>query len=159
MVSCGSFDVIYDESLLRSLMLDYVRNALDAVLWLDERSGRHRSTVTAMYEIGANLMFAFIFTALFFKSPAYVSEGEYRYFMGTFPNVRIPGVMTRTAGRSKVRYFAMDWKSGHADALKQIWIGPGMDEQRGRKTVARALAKAVLSVSDIRMSAIPRTRR
>lgn len=157
--SAGSFDVIYDESRLRALMLDYVRNALDTVLWLDERPGVWRAAGAAMYEIGANMMFAFIFTALFFKNPKYVSEGEYRYFIGTLPTIKIPGVQTRAVGRSKVGYFAMDWKSEHAGALKRIWIGPGTNEQKGRKIVSKALIKASLSVEDILMSTVPPTRR
>lgn len=159
--SGGSFDVLYDEQRLRALLRKYVDNAYEAVLWLEERPGVLKEAATAIYEIGANLMVAFIFTALFFKNPKYVSEAEYRYFMGTFPTRRVSGVQMRGTGKKKTGYFAMDWKSAHASALTQVWIGPGTSEKKGRRVVAGALTKAGLSTSniDVRMSTVPPTRR
>jgi hypothetical protein len=89
----GSYKVLYDVRRLRSLMEKYVTNALDTVLSISEyRPAYYRAAGVALYEIGVNLAFAFIFTALFFKHPGYSAEGEYRYIVMTMPNSRAPGL-------------------------------------------------------------------
>jgi hypothetical protein len=151
----GSFKVLYNEKRLRSLTEKYVRNALGTVMWLAERPKFYRETAEAMKEIGVNLLFAFIFTALFFKHPSYDSEGEYRYIVMTFPDNRIPGLKKRTGRKGRrVGYFELDWKSHHAHALKLVKIGPARKEAQGRRIVGKALARAGLS-ADVVMSAIP----
>jgi hypothetical protein len=150
----GSFEVLYSETQLRSLMKQYVQNALEAVLWLDERFASGADTVRAMHEIGANLLFAFIFTALFFKDPHYHSEREYPFLMMTLPDNRIPSLLTRPGRGGSIGYFAFDWKSRHAHALRNVCIGPAITEVERRPIVDEALSRAGLS-PEVVMSAIP----
>jgi hypothetical protein len=151
----GSFKVLYNERRLRSLVTKYVRNAFDAVLWLPERPKFYQEAAEAMKEIGVNLLFAFIFTALFFKHRSYESENEYRYIVMTFPDNRIPGLKKRRGKKGRrVGYFEFDWRSHHAHALKLVRIGPARKEAQGRQSVRKALAQAHLSAKVV-MSGIP----
>lgn len=151
----GSFEVLYEEARLRDLMRQYADNALAAVDRLVEPLALRKQTVEAMQHIGVNLMFAIIFTALFFKHPSYYSEKEYRYLMMTLPDKTIPGRVTRPArGGGMVGFFELDWKSQHGHALTMIRIGPGKQEAEGRRIVAEALSSTGLS-PEIVMSVIP----
>lgn len=158
LMASGSYKVLYDETRLRSLMGAYVANALDTVLSINEnRPSYYYAAAEALYEIGVNLVFAFIFTALFFKHPGYSAEGEYRYIVMTRPNQRMRDLKQRTRGKRKVAYFEFDWKNHNPNALKQVKIGPAQKEARGRRVVARALRRALLS-ADILMSSMPLVR-
>lgn len=157
----GSFKVLYDEKRLRRLMKRYVDNALTTVMWLSERPGHRRAAVDAMMEIGKNLTFAFIFTALFFKDPHYHSEDEYRFLVMTFPDKRIRRLKSRPSPRGKVGYFEFDWKKRRANALKVVRIGPARKEVEGHRIVKRALgrAKMVARVEKSRITQITRPKR
>lgn len=154
----GSFEVVYSEELCETYMRRYVTNALDAVLWLAERPSLAEAARDAMKEIGVNLVFAFIFTALFFKHSGYVAEGEYRFLVMTLPDNPVPGLQVRTnRDGQQIDYYAFDWRSQFAHALKQIRIGPGVVESEGRQIVAEALNRADLT-ADVLMSGMPRVR-
>lgn len=155
----GSFEVLHDEKLLRRLMRKYVRNALNAVMWLCDKGGYRKAAARAMAETGVQLMFAIIFTALFFKHPAYAAEREYRYIVMALPHRKIASLRSRKDwwGR-KVEYFAFDWKSVQPGALELVKIGPGQKEAKGRKIISKALNRAGLS-ANITMSEMPAIRR
>lgn len=156
LMASGSYKVLYDERRLRSLMQEYVTNALDAVISISEyRPAYNQSAAKALYEIGVNLVFAFIFTALFFKHPGYSAENEYRYIIMTLPKRRgIPALERRTHRGRKVTYFEFDWKNHAPCPLKQIKIGPAQSERKGRSIVAKALKRARLT-PDVVMSTMP----
>jgi hypothetical protein len=102
-----------------------------------------------------NLIFAFIFTALFFKHPSYVAEREYRFIIMTRPTRRITDLKKRPnkTGRN-VGYFEFDWKAHRPAALKIVKIGPAQKEARGRRVVISTLNQAGLSAG-IEMSDMP----
>lgn len=157
--SGGGFEVIYDDARLRKIMKQYVDNALHESTWLIDRVGQ-RNLWKAVWEVAANLAYAFIYTALYFKHYKYKPEAEYRYFIAVHPADQIAARLTRP-GRfgDTVEYFAMDWKTNHAHALKQIWIGPAVNESTGRETIRQVLEREGIGVGDIRMSHAPPTRR
>jgi hypothetical protein len=70
----GSFRVLYDEAQLRAQMILRVQNALNVIPAMPSGPGQGRM-------LGTNLMFAMIYTALYFKHPAYQSEQEYCYLV------------------------------------------------------------------------------
>ena len=132
-----------------------VNDAMDAVVCLNEDGLNRTGAAEAMVWVGKYLVFAFIFTALYFKHPAYKHEGEYRYFVMTLPDNPIPGRKTRKGrhGRS-IDYYELDWKRRYAHALKLVQIGPAMSEDGGRLVAKRALKRSKLSAL-ISMSDIP----
>ena len=157
--SGGGFEVVYDDARLRRIMKQYVDNALHEATWLSDRPGR-KNLWRAVWEIAANLAYAFIYTALYFKHWKYKSEHEYRYFVAVHPADQIAARLTRPGKfGEEVEYFAMDWKTEHAHALKQIWIGPAVTEAQGRETIRQVLEREGIGVGDIRMSLAPPTRR
>jgi hypothetical protein len=100
----------------------YVRNSLNAVAQL-ARAPRHRLGA-ALGRIGTHLMLAMIYTALYFKHPAYASEREYRYLVATRPNAPTPGLLKRARRNVLIDYLGLDWKTSFANALQSIKIGP-----------------------------------
>ena len=157
LLASGSFKVLYDENRLRRLMKLYVDNAFEAVLWLKVKNSysSRRASFEVMYEIGANLLFAFIFTALFFKHPGDSAEDEYRYIVMTAPSSpRSPLLKWRPGRKGKIAYFDFEWKSHSPSPLKQVKIGPAQNEARGRRIVEKALKSAGLW-ADIAMSSMP----
>lgn len=155
--AAGSFKVLYDERRLRRLMRQHVKNTLQGILFLRERTGRDQmSARRAMGEAAVNLLFAFIFTALFFKHPAYKHEDEYRFFVMTLPDRPIAGLKNRVGRRGRrVSYYEFDWKRRYGHALRTLRIGPAQDEARGRTVARRALRRGQLTAR-IFMSDIPR---
>ena len=152
----GSFKVIYDDKRLRRMMRYHVRTVLDGVMLLNEEGRLNRQgSGTAMEWAGKQLIFAFIFSALFFKHPAYKHEDEYRYFVMTLPDNRIGGLKTRRGRKGRmIDYYEIDWKRWHAHALKQIGLGPLIGADQRRRTAARALRRGRLT-ADIVYSSIP----
>jgi len=52
---------------------------MEATSNINERRPYYKEAGKALREISVNLVFAFIFTALFFKHSGYSNEGEYRF--------------------------------------------------------------------------------
>ena len=159
LASGGSFEVLYDEARLRHLMRQYVLNAFAEVIFLNESVERN-ACKEAFREVTVNLLYAFIYTALFFKYPGYETEGEYRYLLATHPRDNVTGLRKRLGkNNEEIGYFAMDWKTSYSDALREIWIGPAVAEDYGQEVVRKALARARLPGVTIRKSRFPPTRR
>lgn len=152
----GSFKVIYDDQQLQRIMRYYVRAVLDRVMYLNESGRLNRlGSGAAMEWAGKHLIFAFIFSALFFKHPAYKHEDEYRYLALTLPDNLIGGLKTRIGRKGrKIDFYEIDWKRKHAHALKVVQIGPAIGAEQRRPIVAKALRRAKVS-ADIAISAIP----
>jgi len=133
----GSFRVLYDEARLRAQMQSYVDNALNVILTMPRVD---RQAVGRMFgKIGTNLMFAFIYTALYFKHPAYRTEREYRYLVVTVPGAVPPGLLKRPRRSKLIDYLEMDWKAQHAASLKSIRVGPAADWSRAQTFVMESL--------------------
>ena len=130
----GSFRGLYDETHLRTQMLTYVRNALDVIQTMP--IGPLQEMGRMLGKIGTNLMYAMIYTALYFKHPAYRSEQEYRYLVVTAPNTVPFGMMKRARRNNLIDYLNLDWKTQFSTCLTSIRIGPAADYARGQKFVA-----------------------
>jgi hypothetical protein len=135
----GSFNVLYSNAGLRRRMRQYARNVLDAISELENAPELARSLTKTLEEIGKELIYAFIYTAVYYKNPDFKAEREYRYLVMTSALHRLPILKQRTLRKKQVDYFEFDWGS-HPDALKSIMIGPDKDEVKGRRVVAKALA-------------------
>lgn len=148
----GSYEVIYDDVRLRSIMREYVSNALATVAAIYDPPHMRDSATIALNEIAANLLFAIIFSALYFKDPSiepaanWQSEHEYRFLIMTLKDNPIPGIKYRTtADGQQVGYYVFDWTS-HSQALNSVLIGPNLNETQGRQNVAAALNGGGLNV-------------
>ena len=152
MEACGSYEVIYDDVRLRSIMTEYVRNALAAVVAIGDFPHMRDAATIALNEIATNLLFAIIFTALYFKDPStepalnWQAEHEYRFLVMTLADNRLPGIQYRyTEDGRRIPYYVFDWNS-HPHALNSVLIGPLKDETEGRQIVGTALECSGLSV-------------
>lgn len=117
-VLTGSFEMIYDEARLRMTMAGYVTTALNAVSQLGTPTPQH------LQQLAARLYFAMIYSALYFKHPAYASEQEYRLMLIT-PTGNPPAASLKRARRHKlVEYLTLDWRTSSPQALRSIKIGP-----------------------------------
>lgn len=136
-------------------MVQYVRNALTTVSELSEPPALRRQTARALERIATNLVFAIIFTSLYFKHPSYRSEREYRFLMMTLPDNTIPGLLMRQSNGQSVGYFPFDWKTGHSRCLTSVCIGPAIDGADGRRIASEVLAPNSLSAEIIRTTIPP----
>ena len=133
----GSFRVLYDETLLRTEMHRYVVNALDVIQTMPR--GPTQAMGTMFGKIGTNLMFALIYTALYFKHPAYRYEREYRYLIVTRPNQILPGLLKRPRRMKLIDYLNLDWKTQFSSSLKSLRVGPAADYSRAQTFVRQTL--------------------
>jgi hypothetical protein len=118
-------------------MLLYVRNALNTVQTIPRGPRQHMGRMLG--RIGTNLMFAMIYTALYFKHSAYQSEQEYRYLVATAPNTTPIGMMERPRRSKLIDYLNLDWKSGFPTSLKSIRVGPATDYVRAQQFIRDTL--------------------
>jgi Protein of unknown function (DUF2971) len=152
----GSFEVIYDDDRLRSIMQEYVHNAIETVAAIVDPPALRRRAEQALNEIASNLLFAFIFTALYFKdtSKDWQEEREYRYLIMTLPDKRIPGLLFRDAGGQSIGYYPFDWKTGQPQALTSIAAGAANGEAEGKLIIGEVLAASGLSAEIRRITAL-----
>src|SRR5262249_34248376 len=115
----------------------YVQNALNVVQTMPRGPRQHMGLMLG--RIGTNLMFAMIYTALYFKHPAYQSEQEYRYLVATAPNTTPLGMMKRPRRSKLIDYLNLDWKSGFPTSLKSILVGPAADYARAQQFIGDTL--------------------
>jgi Protein of unknown function (DUF2971) len=152
-IGYGSFSVLYSRAGLRRRMRQYARNVLDAISELENAPELARSLTKTLEEIGKELIYAFIYTAVYYKNPDFKTEQEYRYLVMTSAGNRLPILKQRPLRGKEIDYFEFDWRS-HSHALRSIMIGPDKNEVKGRRAIARALAGTGLAPA-VRKSGIP----
>lgn len=115
----GSFEVLYDEPMLRARMARHVAVSLAALARIVQPSAGQ------LRKLGVDLLFAMLYTALYFKHSAYRSEREYRILLlSSAFSPALSGMLSRARRNEVVEYLAMDWKSAFIGALQSIMIGP-----------------------------------
>lgn len=153
----GSYEVIYDDVRLRSIMQEYVSNALAEVVAIFDPPHMRDSAEIALNSIASSLLFAFIFTALYFKdtSKDWQHEHEYRFLIMTLPDKTVPGIFFRGPPDAPIGYYKFDWTS-HRNALTSVSVGPAQPFDAGRVLVERALTANGLT-AEVRPALIPPT--
>jgi hypothetical protein len=148
----ATFAVNYDENLLREAVEQIAIEAL-RVAEFPVGKGYDGPTLSAfLHALSVQTSNAILYTAMYFKHPAYEIEREYR-----FQHVRgiddTRGVVT--AGERC--FFEFDWRSHDADLLTDIVIGPAGDQELASLYARDLLHGARIDPRKVRIqhSAIP----
>lgn len=133
----GSFTMIYDEQSLRKAAEQIATEALRAAEFPVGKRYDGPTVSAFLHAISVQTSNAILYTAMYFKHPAYESEREYR-----FEHVRaidnVEGVVT-AGSRS---YIEFDWRSHDPSLLTHIVLGPAADREQARQYAEECLRSA-----------------
>jgi len=148
----GSFSMIYDDQSLRQAAERIATEALRAAEFPVGR-GYDGPTLSAyLHALSVQTSNAILYTAMYFKHPAYEVEREYR-----FEHVRamdnVEGVVT-VGSRSYVEF---DWRTRDPALLTHIVLGPAADQKQARQYAEECLRSVGIDPPSVRIqpSAIP----
>ena len=110
-----------------------------------------------MVSLSVDLARSCFMISLFFKHKAYSNEQEYRFLQIYPANTTIPDLNFRSRPYSLVRYRDFDWKSGAAESLKEIVIGPAGDQEVAFKFAYDCLREYLppVGITSIKRAEIP----
>jgi DUF2971 family protein len=148
----GSFAMIYDDQSLRQAVEQIAREALHVAEFPLGRRYDGPTLAAFLRALSVQTSNAILYTAMYFKHPAYDIEKEYR-----FEQVRaidnVEGVIT-VGGRS---YIEFDWRSHDPRLLTHVMLGPAADQKQARRCAEECLGSAGIDPRNvcIQPSAIP----
>lgn len=148
----GTFSVNYDECMLRETSERIAREAL-LVAEFPVGKGYDGPTVSAFLSaLSVQTSNAILYTAMFFKHPAYEIEREYR-----FQHVRAIDDLKGVATVESRSFIEFDWRSYDPDLLTHIIVGPAADREQAQHYAEECLRSAGIDLQKVHIqpSAIP----
>lgn len=118
----STFPISYSAEEMQAMQCAIVEQGLQIVRAVGRHMGR-----TLLRRISVRLSVNILHCAIFFKSPEWSSEREYRFMMVHPGDFAVPGMKTRRRGAMEVCYCEYDWKASCALALTEIVLGPDAD--------------------------------
>ena len=146
----ATFAMNYDETLLREASEQIAAEALPVA---EFPVGRRYDGVTLsafLQALSIQISNAILYTAIYFKHPAYELEREYR-----FQHVRAVGDLDGVVVAGGRSYLEFNWRAQEPTPLTDIVIGPAADQAAARQLAEECLRSAGLDPVQIRTSDIP----
>lgn len=153
----SSFSIRYDDSALRAVHQRLVRKVLP-LIELPKGRGLDGQVINEfMRQLSEQLSLCVIRAALFFKHPAYQNEAEYRLLHIRPIDDPLPDLKLRARGHSLIRFTEFNWKTTDQPMLREVVLGPALDEGAARPFVMECLRHAGVNPDGVRIwkSGIP----
>jgi hypothetical protein len=153
----ATFSVRYNDAALGAI---HRRLAQEVVPLLALPKGRNLSDAVVsefMRQLSIYLSAAVVRAALFFKHEGYRNESEYRFLQLRSIGDSLSDLKLRARGHSLIRFTEFHWKAVTPSPLREVVLGPAVDEDAGREFVAACLKHADIDPAGVRVgkSSIP----
>ncbi len=151
----STFHVTYKDAKIAEIHRQIIEKMFDLISMPHGRNMESGPLNAYMKELHILLALHTLRAALFFKHEAYDNEEEYRFLQIHRADVPPPEVKLRARNHSLAKYREFDWKTGTAGALKQIVIGPAVNQEKASKFVKDCLNLSHTGSVEILGSRIP----
>lgn len=135
----ATFHVNYDDSLLRSLHRQLVKEVLSLIGLPKGRDLNNMIINEFMKELSVVLGLHAIRASIFFKHKAYKNEEEFRFLQLRELNGSLEDLKQRVRNYSFIRFAEFDWMSKNQSVLREIFIGPAADQVAAKLFVQNCL--------------------
>jgi hypothetical protein len=148
----ATFAVNYDESLLREAVAQIAIEALRVAEFPVGKGYDGPALSAFLHALSVQTSNAILYTAMYFKHPAYEIEREYR-----FQHVRAIDDAQGIVTVGKRSYIEFDWRSHDVNLLTDIVIGPAGDQELANLSARDLLRTVGIDPPKVRIqrSAIP----
>lgn len=145
----STFPISYDTEEMQSMQRAIVEQGLEIVRAVGPHMDR-----TLLRRVSVRLSVNILHCAIFFKAPNWASEREYRFMMVRRGDIAVPGMKTRRRGDMELRYCEYDWKTGCADALRKIVLGPRADARFAERLCTELLPRQRIAIQRSDLSSL-----
>lgn len=153
----STFSIRYDDAALRAVHQRLVRKVLP-LIGLPHGRRLDGSVVNEfMKQLSEQFSLYAVRAALFFKHPGYQNEAEYRFLHMRTIDDPLPDLKLRARGHSLIRFIEFNWKNTDQPMLREVVLGPALDEGAARPFVVECLRHAGVDPDGVRIwkSVIP----
>jgi hypothetical protein len=153
----STFSIRYDDEALRAVHQRLIQKVLPLIELPRWRKLDNSTINEFMKQLSIQLSLCVVRAALFFKHPAYQNEAEYRLLHMRPINDPLPDLKLRARGHSLIRFTEFDWHTADQPLLREVVLGPALNEGAARPFVIECLRHAGIDPNGIRIwkSGIP----
>lgn len=153
----STFSIRYDDEALRAVHQRLVQEVFPLIELPQGRNLDNSIINEFMKQLSIQLSLCVVRAALFFKHPAYQNEAEYRLLHMRPIDDPLPDLKLRARGHSLIRFTEFDWYTADRPQLREVVLGPALNESAARPFVMECLRHAGIDPSSIRIwkSGIP----
>jgi Protein of unknown function (DUF2971) len=150
-VSNATLSVRYNDGALGAIHRKLAQKVVPLVALPDGSKLSNPVVLEFREQLSIRLRSAVVRAALFFKHEGYRNEAEYRFLQLRSIGDPLSDLKLRARGDSLIRFTECDWRATAPSPLREVVLGPAVDERAGREFVAACLRHVNIDPAGVRV--------